>query len=271
MRTITIEGDAMPVLGLGTWQLEGADCCDAIRSALDMGYRHIDTATMYGNEAEIGQELGKSDIPRDQLWITSKIRREHLHHDDVLASIDKSLERLACDYLDLALIHWPNEDVPLRETMLALKEIRKEGRIRHIGVSNFTPSQVREARELAPIITNQVECHLFLQQHEMYELLRSHEMVLTAYSPLARGGVEEDETVQRLADKHDASPEQIAIAWQLHREAVVAIPKASSEKHLRSNMEALSISLDDEDLETVRSLDRGERIIDPEFAPAWGT
>jgi len=270
VRTITIEGDEMPALGLGTWQLEGSDCRDAVRSALKIGYRHIDTATMYENEAAIGQELGLTDVPRQELWITSKIWRDDLRHNDVLKSIDQSLERLACDYLDLILIHWPNDDIPLRETMLALKEVRTEGRVRHIGVSNFTPSQVEEALALAPIITNQVECHPFLQQHDMYKLLQAKELVLTAYSPLAHGSIDEDETVRGIARKHKASPEQIALAWQLHRPGIAAIPKASSEQHLRSNLDALSITLEADDLAAIRQVDRGERIIDPDFAPAWG-
>lgn len=271
MRSIAIEGDDMPALGLGTWKLQGTDCRNTVRSALEMGYRHIDTATMYENEAEIGQELGASDIPRQDLWITSKIWRDDLHHQAALASIDRSLERLACDYLDLVLIHWPNDDIPLYETMLALREMRQEGRVRHIGVSNFTPSQVQQALELAPIITNQVECHLFLQQQQMHELCQAHNLVLTAYAPLARGGVAEDQTVTRLANKYQITPEQLALAWQLHRPGVAVIPKASSEEHLRANLDALKVSLAEEDLAALRQLDRGERIINPEFAPAWGT
>lgn len=271
MRTISIEGDEMPILGLGTWKLQGTACRVAVRSALQMGYRHIDTATMYENEADIGQELASSGVPRQDLWITSKIWRDDLHHQAALASIDRSLERLACDYLDLVLIHWPNDSIPLSETFLALKEMRQEGRVRHIGVSNFTPSQMEKALELAPIITNQVECHLFLQQNDLYELCQAKHLVLTAYAPLARGGVTDDETVLQLSHKYQITPHQLALAWHFHRPGVAAIPKASSEDHLRANLEALDVVLADEDLETLAQLERGGRIIDPEFAPSWGS
>jgi len=271
MRYLDIEDDRVPAIGLGTWQLEGDECRTTVSRAIDLGYRHIDTATMYNNEEQVGQGIADSGINRHELWITTKVWRDDLHHQEVLGSIDKSLERMACDYIDLLLIHWPNDEVPLRETLQAMKEMRSEGRVRHLGVSNFTPSQVREAKELAPVVCNQVECHLFLQQHDMYCLLRELNMLMTAYSPLARGHVDEDDAVERLAAKHGSTPEQIAIAWQLKRDGVMVIPKASSEEHLRQNLAAMDLELDDEDFEAIRGLDRGERIIDPDFAPVWGS
>lgn len=264
-----IDGDRVPILGLGTWQLAGANCQRTVRSALDWGYRHIDTAPAYDNEADVGEAILNSPLDRRELWITTKIWRDDLRYQDAVTSIHRSIDRLACDYLDLVLIHWPNDEVPLSETLLAMKEMRSEGFVRHLGVSNFTPSQVEEARHLAPVTCNQIECHLFLQQHAMHRQLRRLGMLMTAYSPLARGRVEDEDAVERLAAKHGATPEQIAIAWQVRREGVMVIPKASSDEHLRQNLTALDLELDVEDLETISSLDRGERIIDPDFAPSW--
>lgn len=261
----------MPALGLGTWQLKGQECRDIVKLALDLGYRHIDTAVAYDNEEDVAAGIQASGLDRQLLWITSKIWIDDLHRRDAFTSVEDSLRRLSSDYLDLVLIHWPNDQVPMQETLEAMREMRDKGLVRHIGVSNFTLSQVREARELAPILCNQVECHLFLQQQDMHALLQELGMLLIAYSPLARGDVEQDEAVERLAIRHRATPEQIALAWLLQRQQVAAIPKASSREHLIDNLKSLDIKLDQDDLDLIEGLDRGQRIIDPDFAPAWGT
>ncbi|MCF7889674.1 aldo/keto reductase [Candidatus Bipolaricaulota bacterium] len=251
----SIDSCSVPALGLGTWKLKGKECEETVRKAIDIGYRHIDTAIFYDNEEEVGNAI--ADHRRDELFLTTKVWKDKLHYRDFKRSAEGSLKRLGTGYIDLLLIHWPNPDIPLEETIKAMDELVKEGKVRHIGVSNFDESQLREALNLSdhPIVTNQVKYHLGADRTPMLNYCRENGIFLTAYSPLGRGKVLESEELTEIAARYGKTPGQIALKWLIRQDNVLAIPKASSADHLREN-----ISLFDWDLEKkdVEKLDRIE-------------
>jgi 2,5-diketo-D-gluconate reductase B len=267
MRTETIRGTSVPALGFGTFQLGGDDCERGVRHALDVGYRHIDTAQMYGNEDRVGAALTAADVDRGQIFLTTKIDNHNHAPDDVRSSTEASLGRLQTDYVDLLLMHWPVGDTPLEGTLDAMASLRDEGKVRQIGVSNFTPELIERVVGDAAIFANQVEYHPFLGQDELLGLARKHDHLLTAYSPLARGNVFGNETLEDIAADHGATAAQIALAWLLGQDHVAAIPKATSPDHITANFAASDIALSDEEMARISALDRGQRLIDPPFAP----
>ncbi|GAA0659336.1 aldo/keto reductase [Salarchaeum japonicum] len=259
----------MPVLGIGTWQNEDpAQCAQSVQTALDMGYRHVDTAQIYGNEDAVGDGIEQADVARDDVFLATKIWTSELSHDDVLESFEESLDKLGTDYVDLLYVHWPANEYDAADTLSAFDELYDEGKIEHIGVSNFEPRHLDEAREVldAPLFANQVELHPFLPQTELREYADEHDIELVGYSPLARGEVFDDDTIAEVAEKHDASAAQVALAWAREK-GVTTIPKATSEAHIRDNWESLGVSLDPEDVEKIDGIDRLEREVDPDFAP----
>ncbi len=255
----------MPILGLGTWQLTGETGVEAVRTALGLGFTLIDTAEMYGNQKEIGKAIADTD--RNSLFITSKVWHSHLHHDDVLSACDRTLKELGTDHLDLYLVHWPNAAVPMEETFQALKELVDAGKVKNVGVANFTVERLKKARDIAkiPITVNQVEYHPFLQQRKLLAYCEEHDIALTAYSPLARGKVLHDGTLLRIGKKHGVDAAQVTLAW-LRQRGIIAIPKASSEAHLQDNLASLSVELDDADMEAIAVLDAHDRLVRPGFA-----
>lgn len=267
--TKEVQGVEVPALGLGTWMLSGEECVEAVVDALELGYRHIDTAQAYENEAEVGRGLARSGLPRDEVWLTTKIWMDDAGHDDVLRTTDLSLERLGVDHVDLLLLHWPNPKVPLSETLGAMRHLQEEGKARYLGVSNFPPDLLDEALDEAEIFCNQVEYHPFLAQDEVLGICHEWDLLLTAYSPLARGRVMKDETLRAIASDHGKSAAQVALRWLLQQEQVATVPKAASPAHRRSNFEVFDFELSAEEMEQIHALARGERIVDPEFAPEW--
>ena len=262
----------MPMLGLGTWENEDADqCAESVRTALEMGYRHIDTAQAYRNEDAVGEGIATADVDREEVFLATKVWISKLSADDVLESTRDSLDRLGVDYVDLLYVHWPSGEYDPAETLGAFDELYAENEIRNVGVSNFEPDHVDEAREHldAPVFANQVECHPMLQQDELREFADETDLNLVAYSPLARGTVFDDETLTDIAEKHDASAAQVSLAW-LREKGVTAIPKATSEAHIRDNWESLALDLDDEDVAAIDAIDTVDRRVHPDFAPdAW--
>ena len=259
----------MPMLGLGTWENDSRDqCADSVRTALEMGYRHIDTAQAYGNEEAVGEGIAAADVDRDEIFLATKVWISNLDYEDVLETTRKSLDRLGTDYLDLLYVHWPSRTYEPEATLQAFDELYDEGTIRNIGVSNFEPGHIDEAREHldAPIFANQVETHPMLQQTELREYAREHDIEIVAYSPLARGDVFEIDVLSEIAEKHGVSEAQVSLAW-LRESDVTAIPKATSEAHIRDNWESLELELDDEDLRKIDRIDRTRRKVDPGFAP----
>jgi 2,5-diketo-D-gluconate reductase B len=252
----TIKGERVPSLGLGTWRLSGQECVRAVERALALGYRHIDTAQMYANEGEVGRGIRNSGVDREEIFPVTKIRTSSFSHDDVINSTRRSLKKLQTKHVDLLLVHWPNPSVPLEETLGAMTELQGEGSVKHVGVSNFPPPMVEEATEHAEIFCNQVEYHPYRAQDELLEQAREMDYLLTAYSPVARGGVSNDATLQEIGQAHGKTPAQVALRWLIQQEKVAAIPKAASEDHLRSNLDIFDFELNDEEMERVFALRR---------------
>jgi diketogulonate reductase-like aldo/keto reductase len=253
---------SIPTIGLGTWQLLGRKCEEVVEKALEIGYRHIDTAEIYENQTEIGRAI--QAFPRSELFITSKVWKTNLRFKDVLRACESTLKELKTSYLDLYLIHWPNPAVPVEETLRAMKILHEEGKVRSIGVSNFDLSLLKEALEVEEVLIciNQVEFHPYLYQKELLEFCRKHDIVLVAYSPLARGRIIKDKTIRELAKKYGKSPAQISLRWILQKGAI-PIPKASSEEHLRENMDIFNWKLSKKDEEKIDSIGIEKRIVDP--------
>ncbi len=261
----------IPKLGMGTWQLEGFNCSDIVAKGLDMGYRLIDTAQIYHNEEYVGEGIERSGIDRSEIFLVNKVWRENLSREDVINSTRESLDKLKTDYVDLMLIHWPNDSIALDETLMGMEELLNEGMVQNFGVSNFPLALLDQTEEIAPdFVCNQVEYHPFLSQEPILEWLKKNNKFMMAYSPLARGQVFKDEVIQKIAHKHAVSEAQVVLAWLIEKESIVAIPKASSEDHLMRNLESLLIKLDKEDLEKIESLKYyNRRVINPEFSPKW--
>ena len=265
----------IPVLGLGTWQSTGQDCIDVVKKALEMGYEHIDTAQAYDNEKEVGQGIKQSGVARDKFFLTTKIFPDDMKFqpEKLVEAAKRSLENLDTDYVDLLLLHWPDDRVPLSETIPALCELQKQGLTRHIGVSNFNIANITEAEKYAdvPIVVNQVEFHPFIKQNTLQTFLNNHHILLEAYSPLARGDVFDNDTIKEIAEKHNVTPAQISLAWILSDKDRVAIPKTANPDHLQGNLDAINVSLSAEELEKIGHLARadGRKIEHPDYSPVW--
>ena len=273
---IRTAGDAnIPVLGLGTWQSTGQDCIDVVSKALQMGYEHIDTAQAYDNEKEVGEGIKQSGVARDKFFLTTKIFPDDLKFqpEKLKAAAQRSLENLGTDYVDLLLLHWPDDRVPLSETIPALCELQKQGLTKHIGVSNFNIEKIIEAKKYAdvPIVVNQVEFHPFIKQDTLQEFLNNHHILLEAYSPLARGDVFDNDIMKEIAEKHGVNPAQISLAWILSDKDRVAIPKTANPDHLQGNLDAAKIELSDEEIEKINTLasSDGRKIEHPDYTPEW--
>lgn len=263
----------IPALGLGTFRLKDQQVMDSIRNGLELGYRHIDTAQIYGNEAEVGQAIAESGVARDQLFVTTKVWTEHLAADRLIPSLEESLAKLGLEQLDLALIHWPSPDdaIPVAEYMTALLEAKRRGLTRQIGISNFTIAHMQQAIDTVgadEIATNQVEIHPFLQNRTLMDFARSRGIHLTACMPLAYGKVMQDLVIQGIAAAHDATPAQVALAWLL-QQGFAVIPSSTRRENLASNQLALDLSLSEAEMAAIATLDRGERLANPDFAPNW--
>jgi 2,5-diketo-D-gluconate reductase B len=269
LRALEIQGTTVPKLGFGTWQIEGPECQEAVEDALAIGYRHIDTARAYGNEEQVGRGLAAAGIPRNEFFLTTKIARDEYAPDDLRRAAEDSLRKLGVEGLDLLLLHWPNPDFPLEETLGALIGLRDDGLIKHLGVSNFPPGMLREAIGLAPIFTDQVEFHPFLGQDALVELAIEKDFMVTAYSPLARGKVPEHATLREIGGAHGKTAGQVALRWLLDTPQVCTIPKASSHERRVENFEVFDFELTDDERARIDALPKGERIIDPGFAPDW--
>lgn len=249
MLYVDIQGAKMPALGLGTWQLSGPTCEAAVRRAMDMGYRHIDTAEMYGNEAEIGRAVAASGLDRKSLFITTKIWTNHLRARDVGPAVEASLRKLKSDYVDLLLIHWPNAAVPMGETLGAMMKLKDAGKAKAIGVSNFSVEQMDEAlnRHKAPIACNQLEYHLLLNQGPILDYAQPRGIGVVAYCPLSRGKLVNNKILAAMGAKYGKSAAQVALRWLVQQQGVAAIPKATGEPNLRANLAIFDFSLDKAD------------------------
>ena len=259
-------GNQIPALGLGTYKLKGKECTKVVKKALEIGYRHLDTADMYNNHQAIAPALEQTDIDREELFITSKLKSSDLKYDRVKNSLDRFLNELNTDYLDLLLIHWPNPDIPIEESLSALKELQQENKIKNIGVSNFTQDLLQEALNYYPdlITVNQVEFHPTLYQKKLLEFSAQNNVILTAYSPLGRGQVFNNPSLKSLAEKYDKSPAQLTLRWMIEKDIVV-IPKASSEAHLKNNFDIFNWDFPEEAARAIDDINQNNRLINPGY------
>lgn len=271
MESIATQGVTIPRLGFGTFRMPGDDARPVVESALALGYRHIDTAAMYDNEAAVGAAIAGSGVKRDELFVTTKVWHDQLAPAALRRSFDTSLKKLKLDHVDLFMIHWPSRDMDMVATLGALTALRDAGLTRAIGVCNFTMPMMRRAVEEigAPIACLQVEYHPFLSQAPMLSYLRGKGIPLTAYAPLAQGRAASDPTLAALGKRHGASAAQMAIAWLLDQEGVMVIPKAARPESQKANLGALAIRLDDEDRAAIAALPKDQRFVSPPFAPDW--
>ena len=251
-----IKGERVPSLGLGTYRLTGEACVRAVDRALSMGYRHIDTAQMYANEGEVGRGIRASGIDRDELFITTKVWPDDFARERVLDKTRESLQKLGTDRVDMLLMHWPSEGVPLGGTLGAMRELQEEGSVVHIGVSNFSPALVEDAAEHAEIFCNQVEYHPYRHQDPLLAQAGEMDYLLVAYRPLSRGGVEGDATLEEIGRAHNKTAAQVALRWLVQQEKVSAIPKATGEDHLEENLDVFDFELSGEEMERVFALGR---------------
>ena len=271
-KTVRARNTVIPALGFGTYELTGSDCREMVRVALEAGYRHIDTAQVYDNEEQVGAGIKDAGTDRESFFLTTKVWFDNYEPAKLETSVENSLRKLKTDYVDLLLLHWPVFEGSMEPTLEALLKQKEKGRTKAVGISNFTLSQLEKACEITGqnLVTNQVEYHPFLDQSKMLDRLAQKEMALTAYSPLARGKIFEDETVTEIARQHGVDAAQITLAWLLGQPGVVAIPKSSSREHALSNFKGAEIELSAEERAAIDKLGSPEgRLIDPSFAPDW--
>ncbi|MBB2776257.1 UNVERIFIED_ORG: 2,5-diketo-D-gluconate reductase B [Comamonas terrigena] len=264
----------LPCFGVGTFRLNGQTVIDSVRNALDVGYRAVDTAQIYGNEAEVGQAIAESGVPRSELFVTTKIWTEHYSRARLVPSLRESLAKLRTDQVDLTLIHWPapGNGVALAETMAALAEAKALGLTRQIGISNFNIALTQQAIDIVgpgEIATNQIELSPYLQNHRLTAFLQAQGIAVTSYMTLAYGKVLQDPVLVQIAAKHQATVAQVALAWALQLGYAV-IPSSTRREHLASNLRAQDLALDAEDMAAIATLERHGREVNPAgLAPAW--
>ena len=273
MRYVDVQDGRVPALGFGTFGIRGEDGVRATATALEIGYRHIDTAQEYDNEAEVGRAIDGSGVERGKIFLTTKIWPDRIGDGDLQRAADESLERLATGYVDLLLIHWPSPTIPLGESLGALAQVKAAGKARHIGISNFPVALMREAVEThgAGVVCNQVEYHPFLDQRRLIDDARARGLFVTAYCPLAQGEVDGDPTLGAIARKHGKSPAQVTLRWLVDQDGVAAIPKAASEAHCRANFDIFDFALSDADRAAIDGLRGSRRLVSPDFSPDWDT
>lgn len=273
MKIVNAGGARIPAIGLGTWQLKGDTATEIVREAIAGGYRHIDTARMYDNEAAVGRGIAEAPVPRDDVFLTTKIWPSDHGGAALTAAAEDSVKTLGVDHVDLLLLHWPSREVPLEETLEALNAVRSRGLTRHIGVSNFNRALVDEAVRLSdvPIVTNQVEYHPFLDQTTLLSGLRGHGISLTSYSPIAKGEVVGNPVLKEIAERHGVTEVQVTLAWHVAQESVIAIPRSSKIERVMKSLAALDLALSDEDVAAITALGstEGRMVHMADHAPEW--
>jgi diketogulonate reductase-like aldo/keto reductase len=246
----------MPVIGLGTWEMAGPGCTDSVIKALELGYRHIDTAQIYGNEKEVGKGMQQSGVNREEIFLTTKIATVNLTPGRIKSTTDESLERLATSYVDLLLIHWPTETMNLRDCLKTMFELRDQGLVKYVGVSNFNTHLFKKALEIGPVLTNQVKFTPYQGEFENLKYAQEQKKIITAYSPLARGKIVNDRILNKIGEKYGKSASQVTLRWLIQLENVSVIPKALNEQHQKENLEIFDFKLSDEDMDVIKQLSR---------------
>lgn len=248
---MNIENSKIPLLGLGTWNLNGKECISTVEAAITIGYRHLDTAQLYGNEAEVGKGVQQSNVGREDIFITTKIATENLEPSALTDSAHNSLKKLNTAYIDLLLIHWPTSHMELKATLAAMFKLKDQGKVKHVGVSNFNPSLFRQAIAMGPVVCNQVEFSPYKKPFEILEVAKESDLMITAYSPLAQGKVPGDENLREIGMNYEKSAVQVALRWLLQLGNISVIPKASGVKHLEENMDIFGFELTQEHMDQI--------------------
>ncbi|MFV0474745.1 MAG: aldo/keto reductase [Pikeienuella sp.] len=273
MHLVEANGARIPAIGLGTWTLDDSAAEAMVKAAINVGYRHIDTAARYENETGVGAGLKSSGVARGDLFVTTKVWPDRIGDGELQASLGESLSRLGLDHVDLALIHWPSPTIPLAESIGALNDAKNRGRARHIGVSNFPIAQLREAAELSGsrLVCNQIENHPHIDQRRVIAATRALGLAVTSYCPLARGGdLFADPAVAGPAARLSVSPAQVVLRWQVQNEGVVAIPRTSNPARLPENIALFDFALTADEMAAIDALrTRNRRICDGDVAPVW--
>jgi 2,5-diketo-D-gluconate reductase B len=271
MRVIESHGARIPIIGFGTMTLKDDLCVELVEAALHLGYRHLDTAQMYGNEREVGAGLRRSGIKREDVFLTTKVWFNRLAAGDFERSVDESLARLELPFVDLLLIHWPNAQIPLADSVAALCKVNRAGLARHIGVANFNVAMIEEANKLAtePLACLQIEAHPYLDQSKVVAVARRHGMAVVGYCPLARGKVPDDAVLQRIGRAHGKSPAQVALSY-LEQQDIIPIPRTSKRERLAENLGSLELTLSAAEMTEIDKLKRpNARIVSPPQSPQW--
>lgn len=251
----------IPLVGLGTYKLQGKECEKVIKQAFDLGYRHIDTADVYENHSAIGKAIQR--LPREELFLVTKVPMQDLAPSDVKKDVPRFLKELKTDYIDLLLIHWPNPHIQMNTTLDAMMTFVEKGLVKHIGVSNFVRSHLKEiAPYHFPILTNQIELHPYFQRKLLVAACKKMKITITAYRPLAKGVFEDDPTLKAIGKKYDKSPSQIALRWLVQQDIPV-IPKASTARHLKDNIDLFDFSLTQKEMKIIEGLDQNKRYCQP--------
>lgn len=272
--TLTAHGAAMPAVGYGTMLYPDPErAVSLITYAIEYGYRHIDTARKYGSESWVGEAIRAADVPRGELWVTTKVTEDDASADDFARSVETSLETLGLDYVDLLLIHWPQPRVPLTETLGALARTKREGLTRHIGVSNFTVALLDEAVATCPepLVTNQIEYHAYLRQDKVLAACARHGMIVTCHVPLARGRLLDDPVINEIATAHGKTAAQVALRWLIQQPQIAVVPRALEPSEIDEDIDLFDFELSRDEMDRVGALrDRNMRVVDPEVRrPVW--
>lgn len=271
MQLIEAHGARIPTIGLGTMTLKGDVCVQAVKTALQIGYRHLDTAAHYGNEAENGQGFRESGIRREDVFITTKVRQGDLNADDFRRVIDQSLKNLRLSYVDLLLIHWNNPDIPFKISVGALCQAKKDGKAKHVGVANFTTTMLDEAWAATsePLVCNQIEMHPFINQDKVLAACKKHGMAVVAYCPIARGKVPGADALERIGKVHNKTAAQVSLRY-LVQMGVSAIPRTANPEHLKENLNIFDFGLSTEEMAELKALNAANmRVVNPPHAPKW--
>jgi diketogulonate reductase-like aldo/keto reductase len=273
MQVVEAHGARIPLIGLGTWELRGRTCVQIVQEALRIGYRHLDTAEMYDNETEVGEGLRASAVPRDEVFVVTKVWPSHFAPRDLEGTAKDSLTRLRLPHVDLLLLHWPNPQVPLADTLGALCKVKRAGLTRHIGVANFTVALIEEAARLSsePLVCNQVEMHPYLDQSKVVAACRAHDMAVVAYSPIARGNAAKDAVLARIGKAHGKTAAQVCLRW-LVQQGIGAIPRTSKVERLKENLAIFDFALSDAEMRGIAALaSRDGRLVNYAYSgsPQW--
>ena len=273
MQFVEAHGAKIPQIGMGTMTLKDDVCVQAVKTALQVGYTHLDTAAFYGNEKEVGEGLRASGVNRDSVFITTKVRENNLLPDLFQKSLDESLAKLQLPYVDLLLIHWNNKDIPFSTSIPALCKSKKDGLAKHVGVANFTTKMLDEAWAVTtePLVCNQIEMHPFINQDKVVAASKKHGMAVVAYCPIARGKLEGGDALDRIGKAHGKSAAQVSLRY-LVQLGTIPIPRTATPAHLKANIDVFDFKLSDAEMAEIKKLNANNmRVVNPPHAPVWDT